>query len=439
MLRFSTKMVEELVRDEDDNVALALFLRSFENGKKVFYTRMKVAKTELAQNQKYIRESLKTDDYAKAKQAAYLRYSEITQRQTQGLNIKSVSVAQSLDSFIGDYQDKVSKGQSGYTANILRNLRKSIDIYWREYIGKKNLDDVSDKDFEGYEEFRRAYAKNTKRIKNRYRTQYKETVAAATLKGEINYFKQFLRWCAHRGLYKGAAHEWRFKTHERIQNRREAFSIEQYRTLTRYMRTNEYLNKGKHSSNGAADKRIVRHRHMLRAYILFMTNTGLRVGEARHLRWKDVTGTQNKSGDSVCVVSVDNTLSKVSKGASRSSRVVGRYTAWRAIERWQEYLISIGEDVGDEKFIFCNDKGNVIGDFRAGFDAVITEAGVDKDRYGNKFVIYCLRHTYITFRLRYGKNLSIHSLAKNARTSVAMIQSHYDDTDTLDFVDELTL
>ena len=58
MLRFSTKMVEELVRDEDDNVALALFLRSFENGKKVFYTRMKVAKTELAQNQKYIRESL---------------------------------------------------------------------------------------------------------------------------------------------------------------------------------------------------------------------------------------------------------------------------------------------------------------------------------------------------------------------------------------------
>ena len=95
--------------------------------------------------------------------------------------------------------------------------------------------------------------------------------------------------------------------------------------------------------------------------------------------------------------------------------------------------------MGDEKFIFCNDKGNVIGDFWAGFDAVITEAGVDKDRYGTKFVIYCLRHTCITFRLRYAKNLSIHSLAKNARTSMAMIQSDYDDTDTLDFVDELTL
>ena len=438
-MKYTEAKVENLLEDDEGGVILELVLRKFMSGKKVYYARIKIQKTELANNQKRIVCSLKTDSYNAARNSAIEVYSSVKNRQEQGINIKSISVAQSLDSFINDYQDKASKGQSGYTANILRNLRKSIDIYWREYIGKKNLDDVSDKDFEGYEEFRRAYAKNTKRIKNRYRTQYKETVAAATLKGEINYFKQFLQWCAHRGLYKGAAHEWRFKTHERIQNRREAFSIEQYRTLTRYMRTNEYLNKGKHSSNGAADKRIVRHRHMLRAYILFMTNTGLRVGEVRHLRWKDVTGTQNKSGDKVCVVSVDNTLSKVSKGASRSSRVVGRYTAWRAIERWQEYLISIGEDVGDEKFIFCNDKGNVIGDFRAGFDAIIKEAGVDKDRYGNKFVIYCLRHTYITFRLRYGKNLSIHSLAKNARTSVAMIQSHYDDTDTLDFVDELTL
>jgi hypothetical protein len=30
-------------------------------------------------------------------------------------------------------------------------------------------------------------------------------------------------------------------------------------------------------------------------------------------------------------------------------------------------------------------------------------------------------------------------LAKNARTSVMMIQSNYDNTETLDFVDELTL
>jgi hypothetical protein len=53
----------------------------------------------------------------------------------------------------------------GYSTNILRNFRKSIDIYWREYVGAKDLDDITDRGMEGYEEFRRDYAKSTKHKK----------------------------------------------------------------------------------------------------------------------------------------------------------------------------------------------------------------------------------------------------------------------------------
>jgi integrase len=438
-MRSSLRKVETLVMGDDGNIALVLLLRTYENGKQVYGCRIRIQKKELAQNQEIIQQSLETGDYEKAKQEAYLLYSKVRERQERGLKIKATSVEQALDNFLSEYAERLANDQSGYTSNILRNFRKSIHIYWREYIGKKDIEDVSDKDMEGYEQFRRKYAKNTDRKKGRWGQQYKETVAAATLKGEINYFRQFLRWCAQRGIYKGAAHEWRFKTNERIRNRREAFSLEQYQQLYRYMRTNEFLNKGKHQGRGSADTRIKRHRHMIRAYILFLANTGIRVGEARHLKWKDVEKRQLKTGATGCVVTIDNTQSKVTKGATRSQRVIGRYTAWRAIERWKEYLVSIGEDVSDEKFIFCNDKGKTIQHFREGFDAVITEAGVDKDRYGNKFVIYTLRHTYITFRLRYGKNINIHRLAQNARTSIQMIQSFYDDTDTDDFVEELIL
>ena len=84
-------------------------------------------------------------------------------------------------------------------------------------------------------------------------------------------------------------------------------------------------------------------------------------------------------------------------------------------------------------------KRKVIQDFREGFSSVIKEARVETDKFGVKFVPYSCRSTYITFHLKYGKNLSIHSLAKNARTSVEMIMSNYDNTETLDFVDELTL
>jgi hypothetical protein len=138
------------------------------------------------------------------------------------------------------------------------------------------------------------------------------------------------------------------------------------------------------------------------------------------------------------MIELDQTLSKVSKGSTRSTKLIGRYTAWRTLERFREFLISIDEEPTVDRYIFFNPKGKVIQDFHEGFSSVIKEAGVVPDKFGVKFVPYSCRHTYITFRLKYGKNLSIHSLAKNARTSVQMIQSKLDETETLDFVDELT-
>jgi integrase len=163
---------------------------------------------------------------------------------------------------------------------------------------------------EGYDEFRRGYTKSTKRIKNRYKQNYKTDVALATLKGEIIYFRQFLRWSAMRGFYKGGAYEWRYKTDSKIGNRREPFSLEQYRTLVRYIRTAHYIIKGKHSDNGTPDKRVIGHRQMLRCYIPFLCNTGLRVGECRALRHRDVTFTTSRLSEKVCVIELDQTLPK---------------------------------------------------------------------------------------------------------------------------------
>ncbi len=438
-MRYTEEKIETLQSDDDGNIILELCLRTFQNDRRVYYHKSRIIKPELANKQRRVVGSLRTDDYDKAKPLAYRKHAEIELRQKQGLNVKPVSVSSAMDKFLKHYEENLKRGMNGYSSNILRNFRKSIDIYWREYVGSKDLENINDRDMEGYEAFRKDFAKSTKRIKNRYRQQYRTTVALSTLKGEINYFRQFLRWCATRDFYKGGAHEWRYKTSGNIKNRREAFSLEQYRTLTRYMRSNEYLNKGKHSDNGTPDKRVVRHRQMLRCYILFLCNTGLRVGEARHLRWGDISFTGNRLGEKVCVIEIDQTLSKVSKGSTRSAKVIGRYTAWKALERFRKFLTSIDEEPTDDRFIFCNSQGDVIQDFREGFSAVIREAGVEKDKFGLKFVPYSCRHTYITFRLKYGKNLSIHSLAKNARTSVMMIQSNYDDTETLDFVDELTL
>jgi len=57
---------------------------------------------------------------------------------------------------------------------------------------------------------------------------------------------------------------------------------------------------------------------------------------------------------------------------------------------------------------------------------VLRETGIPRiDVHGQARTLYCLRHTSITFRLLYGEGIDMLTLARNARTSVAMIESFY--------------
>lgn len=57
------------------------------------------------------------------------------------------------------------------------------------------------------------------------------------------------------------------------------------------------------------------------------------------------------------------------------------------------------------------------------FSAAIKKAWLEKE--GEKHTLYSLRHTAIMYRLLYGENVSTLELARNARTSQAMIDKHY--------------
>ena len=60
------------------------------------------------------------------------------------------------------------------------------------------------------------------------------------------------------------------------------------------------------------------------------------------------------------------------------------------------------------------------------FKWVMREAGVATlDALGRERTLYCLRHTSIMFRLLYGEGIDMLTLARNARTSVQMIERFY--------------
>lgn len=59
------------------------------------------------------------------------------------------------------------------------------------------------------------------------------------------------------------------------------------------------------------------------------------------------------------------------------------------------------------------------------FRRILEAAGLRKGARGQNRTLYSLRHTAITFRLLYGQGIDLLTLAKNARTSVEMIEKFY--------------
>ncbi len=59
------------------------------------------------------------------------------------------------------------------------------------------------------------------------------------------------------------------------------------------------------------------------------------------------------------------------------------------------------------------------------FIKILNAAGLRIGQLGQSRTMYCLRHTAITFRLLYGRGIDLLTLARNARTSVQMIEKFY--------------
>jgi hypothetical protein len=60
----------------------------------------------------------------------------------------------------------------------------------------------------------------------------------------------------------------------------------------------------------------------------------------------------------------------------------------------------------------------------------LADTGLKHGVNGQPRTLYSLRHSSITFRLLYGQGIDLLTLARNARTSVDVINNHYASTVT---------
>ena len=59
------------------------------------------------------------------------------------------------------------------------------------------------------------------------------------------------------------------------------------------------------------------------------------------------------------------------------------------------------------------------------FDVVLKEADLKNDEMGDVRTLYSLRHTSLMYRMKYGGEIDALKLARNARTSVEMLERFY--------------
>ena len=168
-------------------------------------------------------------------------------------------------------------------------------------------------------------------------------------------------------------------------NRRPHFDNEDYNKLTRYLR--DFI-KSDHP-------RTVRDRKMLVNYVLILSNTGIRVGEARNLKWCDLREIPPPEGSNQPA-----DLALFVKGKTGARQVVARTPE---VKKYFKRILELREDELKRKpnnndYVFCNRDGTPVGSFKKSFESLLKAAGVETDRHGNKRTIYSLRHTYATFR-----------------------------------------
>lgn len=234
-----------------------------------------------------------------------------------------------------------------------------------------------------------------------------------TVKRIQNDLRHFFRWCVEEGYLKEVP---KFPRINSEQSRRPHFNEKEWRKITRHLR--EFLK--------VENKKTFRDRTMLVNYVLIMANTGIRVGEARTLKWRDIR-------------EVDGNVILTVNGKTGMREVVSRTPQVR--EYFERIYDLRSEEVGREavspdSLVFCHPDGSEIGSFKKSFRSLLKGCGVEKDSFGRFRTIYSLRHTYATFRLHEGVNHYV--LSRNMGTSVKMLEDYYGHTSNVTMSDELT-
>lgn len=201
--------------------------------------------------------------------------------------------------------------------------------------------------------------------------------------------------------------------------RRSTFTEGEYKKITRLLR--EWVKDGKVLGKW-------RDRYIFQQYFLILSNSGLRVGELRHLKWDDVK--PKKRPDDPLVVEV--------KGKTGKRQVVFNKGSDEYVRRLFDLRTKhLGSTPPLNEVIFVNYSTNkLFTSMKNSFIGLMKFCNIPLEKDGINRTLYSLRHFYITMRL--SQDVSIHLLSKNVGSSIDMLERFYSHIITSDVSEQIT-
>lgn len=343
---------------------------------------------------RYIWRSLRTRDETAARNAAQNFYHSTVFNLERGFPLRARSLNSVIDEYVVFRALQHSQGHTSY--HMLRQIKRVVR-FWREYLGRLSVEQIGDRELSGYVAWRKAYYSNVGCLPRNARLNPTDK----TLQWEIALGKSIIKW-AHEQGYRGTQQLPTFSFTPKKKRVRPAFELHEYRRLLRSLVA---------WRKSCPNSKWLHTRTLLTDYVLILANTGMRVGEANNLKFRDIELFVDDLGRR-------NFRFRV-KGKTGERDVIMRASAAKSVDR----LRARKSEARPDDWLFSMAGGRKVITLIDQFDGVLRLAGIVENSHGDKYTLYSLRHFYAVQALKRG--VGVFDLARNMGTSVQVIQTYY--------------
>ena len=337
---------------------------------------------------KTMRKSSKEKDFAKACIVAEDHYDGLRFKKMHNLPTSEKTFKEVYDL----WWEEVGKQLSNHRQTSFKTASSN---YFLKHFGKMKVDSLTTAKMPAYITWRVANYK-------------KQPPSAQTLKMEKQQLLQILDWAVENKFLDQAPKIVVPASVGTRADKRMSFSDADLITITN--KAHAFVQDGNNEMN-------VRRRAIFISFLMFSLNSGMRIGEARHLKWKHV---RTKDGH----VTIDlpefkevNGKQERHKTGKRTIVCLPEITQWIRLRKQE-----VKKFQGRDDYLFPTINGGTA-NFDVLFNTFMKYCDTTTHPNGSKYTMYSTRHTYATGRVM--KDVGLLKIAENMGTGIDIIQKHY--------------